>query len=187
MVAPRIAIAAGAGLRRLIVLAGAVRSLEQSIIDQSRYLAELDGTVSPEERQQIEAYDEMAARIKTLKPSDPPVASPPFSAPASSFVDLRDYNPPAAAATLDLPMLILQGGRDYQVTMDDFAKWKAALGGPLERHLCRFPARQPPLHRRHRPQLPLGVHGSGRPRLAECDRGDRGMGRAGAVAGGVRS
>ncbi len=83
MVAPRIAIAAGAGLRGLIVLAGAVRSLEQSIIDQSRYLAELDGTVSPEERQQIEAYEQMAARIKTLKPSDPPVASPPFSAPAS--------------------------------------------------------------------------------------------------------
>ncbi len=25
-------------------------------------------------------------------------------------------------------MLILQGGRDFQVTADDFAKWKAALG-----------------------------------------------------------
>ena len=44
MVAPRIATAAGASVRGLIVLAGAVRSLEQSIIDQSRYLAELDGT-----------------------------------------------------------------------------------------------------------------------------------------------
>ena len=139
MVAPRIAIAAGAGLRGLIVLAGAVRSLEQSIIDQSRYLAELDGTVSPEERQQIEAYEQMAARIKTLKPSDPPVASPPFSAPASYFLDLRDYNPPAAAATLDLPMLILQGGRDYQVTMDDFAKWKAALGGRSNVTFADFP------------------------------------------------
>ncbi len=25
-------------------------------------------------------------------------------------------------------MLILQGERDYQVTMDDFSKWKAAVG-----------------------------------------------------------
>lgn len=128
MVAPRIAAAAGASVRGLVILAGAVRSLEQSIIDQSRYLAELDGTVSPEEKQQLDAYEQMAARIRTLKPSDPPVSTGLFSAPASYFVDLRDYDPPAAAAALSLPMLILQGGRDYQVTMDDFAKWKAALG-----------------------------------------------------------
>ena len=139
MVAPRIATAAGASVRGLIVLAGAVRSLEQSIIDQSRYLAELDGTVSPEERQQLEAYEQMAARIKTLKPSDPPVSSPPFSAPASYFVDLRDYNPPAAAAKLDIPMLILQGGRDYQVTMDDFARWKAALSARSNVTFADFP------------------------------------------------
>ena len=139
MVAPRIAAAAGAAVRGLIVLAGAVRSLEQSIIDQSRYIAELDGTVSPEERQQLEAYEQMAARIKTLKPSDPPVSSPLFSAPASYFVDLRDYNPPAAAAKLDIPMLILQGGRDYQVTMDDFARWKAALSARANVTFADFP------------------------------------------------
>ena len=139
MVAPRIATAAGTSVRGLIVLAGAVRSLEQSIIDQSRYLAALDGTVSPEEKQQIEAFEQMAARIKTLKATDPPVSAGPFSAPASYFVDLRDYNPPAAAAKLDIPMLILQGGRDFQVTMDDFAKWKAALANRSNVTFADFP------------------------------------------------
>ena len=37
---------------------------------------------------------------------------------------------PRLAAALDTPMLILQGGRDYQVTVaDDLARWRAALDG----------------------------------------------------------
>jgi hypothetical protein len=32
------------------------------------------------------------------------------------------------AAKLEMPMLILQGGRDYQVTRKDFALWKDRLG-----------------------------------------------------------
>ena len=49
-------------------------------------------------------------------------------APASYWLDLRGYDPPSAATAREAPMLILQGERDYQVTMAEFAKWKAALG-----------------------------------------------------------
>jgi uncharacterized protein len=139
MVAPRIAVAAGSALRGLIVLAGAVRSLEQSLIDQSRYLALMDGTISPDEQRQIDEFEQLAARIKTLKAGDPPVTAVLVSAPASYFLDLRGYDPPAAAAKLSLPMLILQGGRDYQVTMDDFAKWKAALANRNNVTFADFP------------------------------------------------
>ena len=51
-----------------------------------------------------------------------------FHAPASYWLDLRGYDPPSAAKALEAPMLILQGERDYQVTMDEFANWKSALG-----------------------------------------------------------
>jgi hypothetical protein len=47
--------------------------------------------------------------------------------PASYWLDLRGYNPPQLAATLKQPMLILQGEKDYQVTLKDFDNWKAAL------------------------------------------------------------
>ncbi|MFI6076285.1 hypothetical protein ACIA5C_32535 [Actinoplanes sp. NPDC051343] len=48
----------------------------------------------------------------------------------SYWLDLRTYDPAAEAARLDRPMLILQGGRDYQVTVaDDLARWQAALAG----------------------------------------------------------
>jgi dienelactone hydrolase len=44
------------------------------------------------------------------------------------------------AATLRLPMLVLQGERDYQVTMTDFAAWKQALGGRPSVMLKTYPA-----------------------------------------------
>ena len=52
----------------------------------------------------------------------------PFGLPGAYWLDLRDYDPVATAAALDKPMLILQGGRDYQVTVeDDLAR---LAGGP---------------------------------------------------------
>ena len=53
----------------------------------------------------------------------------PFGLPASYWLDLRDYDPVATAAAVDKPMLILQGGRDFQVTAeDDLSRWQAGLG-----------------------------------------------------------
>jgi hypothetical protein len=43
---------------------------------------------------------------------------------------VRAYDPPAAAAALNIPVLILQGARDYQVTVTgDLSRWQAALAG----------------------------------------------------------
>ncbi len=139
MLIPRIAAASGSDLRGVIVMAGAVRSLEQSIVDQTRYMAMADGKIGPDEQKQIDAFEQFAARVKTLQDSDPPVSVMGISAPASYWVDLRGYNPPVAAQKVTLPMLVLQGERDYQVTMEDFAKWKAALGGRSDVTLKSYP------------------------------------------------
>ena len=42
---------------------------------------------------------------------------------------LPGYDPLATAQALTIPILVLQGGRDYQVTEKDFERWKAALEG----------------------------------------------------------
>ena len=139
MLAPRIA-AAEPSIAGLILLAAAVRPLEQAIVDQTRYLAMLDGKVSPEEQASLDAVTKLAADVRALKPSDPPVTSPLFSAPASYWLDLRGYSPPTAASLLKQPMLVLQGERDYQVTMDDFAAWQRALGPRANVHLKSYPA-----------------------------------------------
>lgn len=46
-----------------------------------------------------------------------------LGAPKSYWVDLATYDPVETAQSLSLPLLILQGERDYQVTMVDFARW----------------------------------------------------------------
>jgi hypothetical protein len=140
MLAPRIAAAGGADIAGLIIMAGAVRSLEQSLVDQSRYLAQADGKVTAEEEKQLAQFEQLAAAVKTLKPGDPPPQVPGASAPTSYWIDLRGYDPPTAAQAVKMPMLILQGGRDYQVTAADFEKWKAALGTRRDVTLKLYPA-----------------------------------------------
>lgn len=49
------------------------------------------------------------------------------------------YSPTATAKRLTLPMLLLQGGRDYQVTMDDFARWKKVLAGHKNARFKAYP------------------------------------------------
>jgi hypothetical protein len=43
------------------------------------------------------------------------------------FLDMRGYKSASVARSLPCRILVLQGERDYQVTMDDFAVWKTAM------------------------------------------------------------
>ena len=138
MLAPRIA-AADPSIAGLILMAALARPLEQAIVDQTRYLAMLDGKISPDEQRALDAAIKLAADVRALKPADPPIASPPFSAPSSYWLDLHGYDPPAAASRLKQPMLVLQGERDYQVTMNDQAAWQRALGSRANVQLKSYP------------------------------------------------
>ena len=126
MLVPRIA-AAGSSAAGFIVMAGAARPLQQALIEQSRYLATADGNISAEEQAQFEQFEQVATRVAALGPADTSKPDLIFGAAASYWLDLRGYDPPAAAATVQQPMLVLQGERDYQVTMEEFARWRSAL------------------------------------------------------------
>lgn len=53
--------------------------------------------------------------------------------------DVTSYDPIATARTLQVPLLVLQGERDYQVTMADFAGWKKALSADRRVTLKSYP------------------------------------------------
>jgi uncharacterized protein len=114
------------GIAGLISLAGTTRPLEDVIVEQYNYIFSLDGKLSEAEQKELEKTRAQVARIKSpeLKAGDQGL---PLGVPASYWLDLRGYNPPQLARSLKQPMLILQGEKDYQVTMEDFANWKAAL------------------------------------------------------------
>ena len=116
--APRIAEQAGkpAGL---VLMAANVRPLEDLLVEQVTYMG-ITGT-------QLENAKALQAKVKKLEPADED--SPAFGGvPVSYWLDLKDYDAAAAAKQVGIPMLILQGERDYQVTMADFALWKTAVG-----------------------------------------------------------
>jgi len=139
MLAPRI-LDADPTLAGAVVLAGAVRPIERSIIEQTRYLLVADGQLTDDERDQLMAAERLAASVRALTPADVGKPESIGGAPASYWLDLRGYDPPVLASRLASPFLILQGERDYQVTMADFARWRAALESRANVTLTSYPA-----------------------------------------------
>lgn len=126
MLAPRIA-AQDKRIAGLILLAPPARPLQDAIVDQMTYLASIDGTFTSDERTAIDTVRKQSERVRALQTGDTPAADTlPLNLPASYWFDLKDYDPVATALTLTLPMLVLHGGRDYQVTAAEFARWQQA-------------------------------------------------------------
>jgi dienelactone hydrolase len=159
-VAPRIA-AAESSIAGLVILAGGTRPMHWAAVRQLRYLASLDPATAAASAPLIQTISAQARLIDgpELSPSTP-AHELPFGTPAAYWLDLRDYHPAQVAATLKVPMLILQGGRDYQVTTDDdLAGWEAALADqprvtirvyPSDNHLF-FPGSGPPTATEYEP------------------------------------
>ena len=124
---PRIGLADAANIAGFIVFAGATRPLEDEWVRQYEYIYGLDGKITPNEQAEIDGYKKQRARIKQLTPADAGSKEMLLHAPVSYWLDLRGYFPPDMALKLKQPLLILQGERDYQVTMDSFHDWQRTL------------------------------------------------------------
>lgn len=127
-VAPRVAQAEPA-IAGLILMAGGAQPLQWATARQIRYLAGLTPETAAAAEPAIEAITRQAHLVDSpdLTP-DTPAGDLPLGVPATYWLDLRGYDPAAAAAALHKPILVLQGARDYQVTVaDDLALWQAAL------------------------------------------------------------
>jgi uncharacterized protein len=127
MLLPRIG-EADAALAGLIVMSGPTRPLEDLVLEQITYLMSQRGELTDEKKAQIAELKKQIERVKDPKLSpDTPADELPLGAPASYWLDLRGYQPAIVATRLKQNLLILQGERDYQVTMEDFAIWKKQL------------------------------------------------------------
>jgi len=123
MLAPRIATYAK-GLAGLIIMAGPTRPLEDLILEQTEYLSNIDGNIDENEKAQLDLIKSEVQKIK-----DPNLLEkyPPnfmiLGAPVKYWADLKSYDPLLTLSNLEIPALILQGERDYQVTLKDFEGW----------------------------------------------------------------
>jgi hypothetical protein len=124
-------------LAGLIMLAASARPLADLLIDQLTYLAGLDPKVKP----QLAAVRRQIARLNApdFGPTTP-AAELPLGLPARYWIDLGNEAPPAVARRLPQPLLVLQGGRDYQVRTVDFDLWRSGLAEHPKTVLKLYPA-----------------------------------------------
>jgi len=131
--APRIA-AANPKVGGIIIMAGTTRAIEEVILEQVRYLT---GAESPQTR----AAEEFARRIRDPElRADATIDFIGAPMPAGYWLDLRAFRSAEMAASLGIPMLVLQGERDYQVRMADFEGWKKAVDGRRHATLKSYPS-----------------------------------------------
>jgi dienelactone hydrolase len=112
----------------LVLMAGNARPLEDLVLEQITYFKSLKGELTDKDREELDKLKKQVARVKEPKlTADTPAAELPLGAPAAYWLALRAYKQTETASRLTQPILIVQGERDYQVTMDDFNEWKKAL------------------------------------------------------------
>ncbi len=112
----------------IILMAGNARPLEDLVLDQVTYILSADG-LTPGEEENIRDLQEKVRRIKEQDFTETTLNEELlFSLPPSYWIDLAKYDPVESVKRIPIPVLMLQGERDYQVTMEDFRIWKEAVG-----------------------------------------------------------
>ena len=118
-------------IKGLIIMAGATRPIEDLIVEQTRYILSINGELSAADRQKVRDLETKVAEIKKLTSADTNSSAILLGAPPAYWLDLRAHDPVAEAKSLKQPLMILQGGRDYQVTPAQFEDWKKGLEGSV--------------------------------------------------------
>lgn len=111
-------------LRGLILLAGSARSILDLMEEQFAYLAGLDGETTAAEQLQLMQFQRITKAIREGRLDDLPKDT---ALPVKYLATLHIMDTVEAAAGLSMPMLIIHGGRDYQVAMKDYELWQAGL------------------------------------------------------------
>jgi uncharacterized protein len=153
--APRIA-SGDPQIAGIVMMAANTRPLEKVLVSEVQYIAKEDAEeaaaaatdkpslapktatdAAPKAAPQPSAADEKAVAL--AEDSEKQIDNPALKAgedvqvlggkmAAAYWLDLRTYNPVQTAERLRIPILILQGGRDFQVTTDaDFSAWQSAF------------------------------------------------------------
>lgn len=124
-----------------IIMAGPTRPLEDLVVEQIEYISLLDGKLSDEEKANLDQIKSNAQKIKNMTPENSIEMTERFLGAGSAYwLDLKGYDPADSAKKIDRPILILQGERDYQVTMKDFDGWKKALAEKDNVEFKSYPA-----------------------------------------------
>ncbi|MBC7217322.1 MAG: alpha/beta fold hydrolase [Candidatus Caldatribacterium sp.] len=136
--APEIALRDGK-VRGVILLAAPARPLHELVPEQAEYLFRRDGKLEAREVQELQEIQKIVELLRTraLKEDEP---VPYLGGYARYHYSLMDLKPLESARKLSCPILVVQGGRDYQVREKDFLLWKEALRAHPRASFKLYPA-----------------------------------------------
>ncbi|MBA8681742.1 alpha/beta fold hydrolase [Stenotrophomonas tumulicola] len=137
MLAPRIA-SRWPQARGAVLWAAPSRGLLDLLPEQNRYLFQLDGTISAEEQAFLDTLDRQIAAAR----GDAAVAASelPLGVPQGFWKSIEAVDARADAKALRKPLLMLHGGRDFQVPDTDWMLWQQALQGREDVQWKSYPA-----------------------------------------------
>ena len=119
-------------LAGIVILAGPARPVSTLLLEQLKYIQTLNPGVKALETQIADAE-----KLKNVTEEMAPKLF--FGAPGYYWKELDSFQAVPTAKALSLPIQVLQGERDYQVSMDDFALWKSGLSGKNNVVLKSYP------------------------------------------------
>ncbi len=135
---PRIVNQSNNQIGKVILMAGNSRPLADLIVEQYDYINKMNP--SPAMEVQVKKIKEQVAFLNSRNLM---VTSPKEKLPLNQsgyyWKSVLDYNPLEEVKKVKIPMLILQGERDYQVTMKDFELWKNTLAGNKKVEFISYP------------------------------------------------
>lgn len=132
-------IAEKAQASKYVFMAGNARPLQDLLVEQYDYLHTLDPAKVP-----AEAVQEIKKQVAFLNSPQFNLHSSkselPLGQSAAYWKYLKDYNQLNEVKKIKVPMLFVQGGRDYQVTEKDFNLWKQTLKNDKSAVFKLYPA-----------------------------------------------
>ena len=128
MMMPRVA-ARDPRLAGVIIMAGATTSTLADIMErQLAYLASLPPSDTAGLGGTRRFIESSIPAMRGVTAADTLNVESIAGAPASYWYSVMTYDMAAASKAVRVPMLVLQGGRDFQVTVADLEAWQRAVG-----------------------------------------------------------
>jgi hypothetical protein len=126
----------------VVLLAAGAEPLGATILRQVRYLATLPGTIGSQAKAELPEITVIASQmdnVTVLEKDNPGMNVLDGTSPAYYLSALR-YDEVATAKAIPQPLLLLQGDRDYQVTVaNDLGAWRRGLKGRSGVTVVQFP------------------------------------------------
>lgn len=124
-------------LQAAVMLAANARPTEDLVLEQTEYIMVETDDVNPVKLAMVE---KAVADVKKIKNMKSEVEEPLLLGVSKAYwLSLNKYDQLKEAKSIKEPVLVLQGERDYQVTMEDFNIWKDNFEKAQNWHFQSYP------------------------------------------------